>query len=983
MLVRPLLALALAAGSLLASAATPPAPRGKYQAPVMLSLDPAQAETIPDDRTPQLERQPDGQWTWTLRTDENSSRLVFDLDRLGINPNFYDEIHFTFHNRNSLIMLAVELLDFPETDLRRNWYSKIAIGENSPHDWRLDLNMDDDGLSLGPRRSEGRRQLTVTLHKRFLRNQGELPTRQITFSGLRLIRRPVTLGADPFQSVCFQSVCRAVAGGTSLWQWEYRLQLENRESRPVNVTLRSHAEKLRHFAADWQEQNLTLAPRERRAVPLLLTLKPGTPALPVLYSERILPGLRLNDWPELPELHPLLGYRPSFLYATLPPAKAPNLMPTLTPEEQAKTLAEAEAELHRPFAIPEYAIPIHPQQYYDKEANSALTPLSWFRHRSQKSGAIIEFDAHINAGHIGYIHTRNFERILLLGKAYRISGDFALAEAARDRLLEYARSYTTLHRPGTSASTGYLTRLGASTLMTSYSFYKASDAYALIRESACLSAADRQQIEEDFLLPEMRGLYLHNIEFTNMQVEHFRTYARAAAGLNRCWNLLGEALHGDHGYFQIIEKSFSDDGYSHEGAAYHRSIMGPLMEFSAQMREMGMEVMNQRFKRVFDGYILNAPDGITTEPAQLAELRTAYQVYGDPRYLPSLRQAGLSQAEGGEPLRVSTLAENRGFIWLREESPAGFRALSLNYLMIRDRGERDRLHVNFYDPQPLNGEMGRIIYSSPQAKLMEETFGHNCITVDRELQADLPARLALFLDRPLLPAALVTEDPDAPLYPGMRFARAVALCEGLFVVADIFQSLGQAEHAFDAPFYSFWQPGYRHDNGAILVAGQMAEETADTGYPLLQEVRSCQPQGVLAFLSGIPAWNAKTRRHLHTNPSDRYLRVTLLTPPASTFYTANIPRGYRPEPGPLAFLRQHGTGAVFARVAEVVGQRDATGRVRDIRFEPLPQVQDGCSGVWTIRSNDASYRLLINRSGQTVTLDHYTGNDLLHLEKLP
>src|SRR5690606_18751487 len=95
-----------------------------------------------------------------------------------------------------------------------------------------------------------------------------------------------------------------------------------------------------------------------------------------------------------------------------------------------------------------------------------------------------------------------------------------------------------------------------------------------------------------------------------------------------------------------------------------------------------------------------------------------------------------------------------------------------------DRGEHDRLHFSLFDESGrVTGEIGRIIYSASQAHTMENTFGHNSVVIDGKNQAVQPSKLAAFLNRPSLPAALITENPQTPLYPGIEQARVVAILD--------------------------------------------------------------------------------------------------------------------------------------------------------------------------------------------------------------
>lgn len=936
------------------------APIGRYQAPLAVNI--SLEESMVNEKA-HVKRTESG-WNWILSADQTKVTLSFDLDKMKINPAFYDEIQVRFRCRESLVSIALELQDYPVKDLRRSWYSKIAIKPGAWNDWRVDMKLDDDSFQENHQKYSGRK-LNITLQKRYLRIPGEPPSREVDIAEIRFLRRPVDIEFDEFKAEWRKEKNQLV--------WNYFIEVFNRELKEQTVELRNDCSRLKEFAPSWQSKIIKLKPRERISIPLSLSIpEKKASALPVLYSESILPFMKVRDAEPAIEFYPVLGYRPRRIWAVIPPVHKIDIYQRPTEKQQKNLIAAANAALNSAWGIPEFGPAQHPSAYLDKKNNSKLKQLSWFRHQSLKTGEEITDDKKLNQGNIISIHQKNFERALLLGHAWRESGNVIYAEAARDVFLEYARVYPTL---GVNSfyATAYRTRLGQSSLMTSFWFTSAINAYAAIRESAALSNDDRQIIEECFLAPELAVLYGHNIEFTNMQVHHYQVYARGVSVIGKHWNLLGEALYGDHGFYEMIEHSFSEDGMSQEGNVYHIFALNPLLDFARQMRLFGIEVMNRRFKRIFDGMVENTPDGIVRGDAHAKCLLDAWNVYRDTRYLPTLRHHKLLNEPGGELLTVSSVQENNGFVWLREKSPYGFRAVSLNYIMALDRMEYDRLHFSMFDPELLNTEVWRISYGSPQSKLMERTVSHNTVTVDMKDQADVPAKLATFIKRPLMPGALFTEANEAPLYSGVAFSRVAAIFDGIMFIGDLQDS--RDEHTYDWPLYSVWEPWSHKETGWFEFPFEL--KNADTGYPFMIDAKSATTGKGFSVIYGVGAMNRTGLRVDRTAPN-RYVRVTFGEIGDTEVFSAKTPRGHLPEPGPVMMLRQRGKSAAFAAAFEVLNQKNEKTRVNSV--ENI--WRDGVNGAWLINADSGRYLVIVNRTGNKIEIMNKEYHNKLEVIKL-
>lgn len=957
------------------------AQEGRYQAPYVVEFD--LTKGLPAEKPEELadiKKLDSGTLNWHLSADQKGATVVFDLEKMGINPSFYDEIQVKFKNKNSLVALVATILDFPVSDMRRNWYSKIAMKPGVELDWRCDLQLDDDSVNWGYKEYGGQK-FTLTLGKRYLSTTNELPTRDIEIESVRFLRRPVTLSFDEFEAVC--KTDPSIFGDTI--KWTYFLNLKNNESKPHTVTLKVNDSALKNFKPDWSTKNITLNPREKITVPLTCTIPVKSAyELPPLFSEKLLPSIKIETVPELPEFYTVLAYRPRYMWLTVPPKEVK--LPAIPEDRQKKIIAEADKELKSTqFYIPDFAMSAHPQQYIDTKTNSTLKPVSWFRQKIDKTGEIIVNNMWISSANITAIHSSNFNRILTLAQAWNLTGNPVYAEAARDRLLLYADMYGRLPMAISTTSTGFRTRLGRATLMSSYIFDTVTDAYAYIKNSPSVSADDREKIEKQFIIPEMTGLYGHNVEYTNMQAEHFKAYGCAVLAMNDHWNLLGEATYGDHGFYGIVDNSFSDDGMSQEGKAYHAGIMHPLMKYVARMQDYGINLYTPRFKRVFDGLVNNSPFGVADFLPSY--MKDAYKAYGDKAYLPTLKhykymsEEELAKLDGADSeLVTSNILKSNGFIWLREKSEFGKRALFMSTSLNIDRGEHDQLHFNLFDDySQISGEMGRIIYSAPQGWVMEKSWTHNIVTIDGKNHSAMPSDIAAFLSREKMPAVLITDSKESPLYPGVSFSRVAAIFDGIQFVGDMFAS--KDEHVYDRPFMPIWNK----DAGIFKYPFQLTPYSGKTGYEVTKEGKELSPFNEVKSAEVTSSFAIETPLPAERNikeASGRILRIMNYAEKGMSVLDIRIPRGYRPENGgPMFMLRQKGKNAVFAQAFEVIG-KDAKPRVKDISFIPLKGVNDGISGSWMVSTDTARYLIVVNRTGGEVEASGVRTKAMLDVIKL-
>jgi hypothetical protein len=953
-----------------------------------------------------LQQTKSGDIVWRLPEGIEEATLNFDLDAMQIRPRDYDEIHLRFKPRGGEILWQPELTAYPVKGLRRHWYSKFPLQQNEWQTARFDLNRDDDGWWVGGKSDLEHHALNVELTKQWQRVPGEENWREVEIGSIAFVRRVVGVDFD-------EMAARPIDSKTEIG-WTYNLIVTNNDTEPHAAKLRLDTSRQKYFSADWKNKTVTLKPRERRIIPVQLSLsKTAAKKLPPLYSEPVQAFIALDE-KDATEFTPLRGYRPRYLWATLPPAKYefPSVM------DFAKMVAQAEKVLLEDWGVPTYGPATHPQGYYNPATSKTPIPLSWFRHQDPQTGEIFTDDKYV-LSYILTIHKNNFNRAEILADAYRATGDLRFASAAAKVLLEYARQYPFM-RPSAPDATSGRSRLGLNTLMSSYIFPQICDAYAKIKNSAALGDGDRAAIETHFLIPETVAIYDHDIGYSNMQAEHYLAYMHAAFALNY-WPLAGEAIYGDHGFYAMVEHAFSEDGISHEAGAYHWSTLSAMLNFAKFLDARGVNVMNTRFKRVFDGMVNNSPQGIYEQAGTWSAFDFAYRVYREPKYIPTLKAAKLwppsyernvilkgatrpeespkvsngvshrgdpstslvprsaqdddgikAESKIGERLTESSVLPNVGYLWLREQSSRGFRSLSINYISQWDRGEHDRLHFSLFDEHGrVTSEIGRIIYSAPEAVTMESTFAHNTVVVDGKNQEFQPSTLEAFLDRSSLSAALITENPHSPLYPGIEFSRVVAILDGVFFIGDLYH--GKGEHTFDWPFYAPWQPGDNEEIAAprtTLKLENVAEpKSTFSEYPWISKAQSAKTDESISVALRVE--EAESR-----NP--RNLQITFAPMQNALFVSALVPRGYRPKPGPMFFVRRQKTStAQFGAAFDIVAP-DEKNCIQKVENIPITEK----AAAWRVQMANGKYLIVINRSGGAVRADDFETKETLYVARM-
>ena len=921
------------------------------------------AVPIPQDQKPSfyrfdlsktgLTKQKSGSWLWKIPANKEQQKIVFDLDALKIMPNDFDEIRVLLKNVKADSRLMVRITDYPSTDQLRSWYSKTDIPENELVDLRFDMRLDDDGWWHGTK-PRGGRKLEVSLLKAYRRTPGEPPDRETEIHAIEFIRRSADISFDEI-SAEFKESWRSLI-------WRYNLVILNREATPRKVDLVIDTKKLKHFKVDWSKKTLNLAPREKVVIPLEIYISKSDAAkLPTLYSERVLPKL---IFPDAPPVFPLIGYRPRYVWGTIPIQNIKyQLELPKTEADRKKLIAEAEKDVAKPFSVPPQVVPAYCAIFKPRE----MEALSFYRVRDRKTGKDISKMENVTASYVYHHNQQTFLAIKRMGQAYKLTGNKAYAEKIRDILLEYAYWFRFLP-PQSPSSTSGGSRLTFTTLDLSYFLADGVAGYGAVKDSGVFGKSDQDLIENTIFLPLMKELYTHNIEYTNMQLHHIGAYGTSAIILNRCQNLFGDALYGDHGFHSFQEKGFTGDGMALEGGVYHWYGVVPLLKFAEKMRATGIELTGKKFKPIYDYGIRNSPDGLA-EATLRATYITAWQLFKDKNYLPTLKlikklPAGIDPKSVPDTLDLgSTLQKNNGYAWLRENSKYGFRAAAINWIMGWDRLEHDRLTYRLFDEKGMiSHEVHRVGYTNPGAD-MEATISHNTIVVDEKYAAPNASTLAAFLDRKSMPALLITENPESRLYPETDFSRVMAIFDGIIFVGDKVAAIDGKDHTYDWPFYNPWQPWTKPGKLEFNVPGKF-DKQLKTSYEHVKSSYCAPASDGMKVNVDIP--KSTNLRGFDVRPKpDRKLFMTFALPQKTTVAKFMIGRGHKPKPGPMLLMRQQGRDAEFACAFDVVknGGKERIQSVKSLKFTPANPL----SAVWEVKADSGTYYVIVNRTGKELT----------------
>lgn len=435
-------------------------------------------------------------------------------------------------------------------------------------------------------------------------------------------------------------------------------------------------------------------------------------------------------------------------------------------------------------------------------------------------------------------HKANYKTIAGAGALYRLTGDRAYADFARDILLEYARLYPTLglHPAGRSSVKG---KLFWQALNDSVWLVYASQGYDAIRDT--LSAEDRAKIDNDVFRRMAAFLSEDNADYFD-RIHNHATWATAGVGMTgyvlRDPDLVDRALRGTKhdgqaGFLRQIDLLFSPDGYYAEGPYYQRYALAPFVIFARAIQQnqpqegifqrrggVLIKAVTNLLQSTYDGLIVPVNDALPEKGIRSEEIVTgvaiAYAQTQDPGLL-SIAQAqgrtlispdGLAIAEGvasgaAQPFAFRSLQLRDGpdgdlgaLDFLRDNGPDGQLLVFKATQQGQGHGHFDRLNWLFYDNgNAIVRDYGAARFINVEAKdgggyldendsWAQQTVAHNALVVNGQSQfggvwqrGEEHGTTPLLFETDADNGVQIVSARTADAYPGVVLTRTLALVE--------------------------------------------------------------------------------------------------------------------------------------------------------------------------------------------------------------
>ncbi len=462
-------------------------------------------------------------------------------------------------------------------------------------------------------------------------------------------------------------------------------------------------------------------------------------------------------------------------------------------------------------------------------------------------------------------HKRNYKAIYLAGQLFRITGEQAYAEYARDMLLGYADMYPNLpdHPARKNQNPG---RIFWQVLNDAVWLVHAVQGYGDIRDM--LSDADRQRIDDQVF---RRAAYFLSVESqqTFDRIHNHATWATAGVGMTGY--LLGDrdmverALKGSDksgtaGFLRQTELLFSPEGYYNEGPYYQRYALMPFMVFADAIERNDpdrriwehrdgilLKALRTTVQLTYGGYFFPFNDAIRDKSLKTDELyhgiAIAYARTRDPSLLSIaefqdrtvLSENGLllaSDLAAGKaepfPFRSMLLGDgpegdDGALAILRQGSgPKSTALIAKNTSQGLGHGHFDKLGWQLYDNgNEIIRDYGAARFLNIEAKeggrylpenttWAKSTVAHNTLVVDESSHFDGKVKVAnqhaptqlYFSDTPGLQVSSASIDTA---YDGVTLTRTIVMpnIPGLEapIVLDLTRGESDAAHLYDLPLH--------------------------------------------------------------------------------------------------------------------------------------------------------------------------------------
>ncbi|MBB3857128.1 hypothetical protein FHY29_002501 [Xanthomonas arboricola] len=564
---------------------------------------------------------------------------------------------------------------------------------------------------------------------------------------------------------------------------------------------------------------------------------------------------------------------PAAEQAAQPQPRATDAAPVLATAQQWREMASAGARL-----------PVFAREQARAEASMRA---------AMRAGVDVPVPSDPGGGASHEQHKRNYQAIQAAGALYRLTGDRAYADYARDVLLAYARLYPRLgaHPAGRGQVPG---RLFWQSLNDSVWLVYASQGYDAIRDT--LSAQDRATIDRD-VFARMAHFLCDESADNFDKIHNHATWAVAAVGMTgyvlRDQALVDKALRGSRrdgkaGFLAQVDQLFSPDGYYAEGPYYQRYALAPFVLFANAIernqpqqrifqRRDGvlLKAVNSLVQSSYGGYFFPINDAILDKGLDTEELVAgigiAYAQTHDAQLL-SIAQRQRRVLLTPEGLVVATaLTQDRaqpfafGSVLLRDGAQGDQGALAIlrsggedgQTLVMKNtsqgmgHGHFDKLNWLFYDNgQRVVTDYGAARFLNVEAKAggiylpentswAKQTVAHNTLVVNEtsHFNGDWKVGEQHAPTQLLFASTADTQIVSARMqqaYDGVSFTRTQALLSHpqlpLPVVVDLLRVNASAPARYDLPL---------HFNGQIMQVGFKAER-ALTQRPVLGKANGYQ-----------------------------------------------------------------------------------------------------------------------------------------------
>lgn len=495
------------------------------------------------------------------------------------------------------------------------------------------------------------------------------------------------------------------------------------------------------------------------------------------------------------------------------------------------------------YACPEHGAALRTGEKIGEWQWEHICPVDNKRFRSDPARPEHDYDGCV----LMTVHGQLAHRVRDLGILYQVTGSRQYADKAREIACLYAERYASypLHTIRGEAQIGS-GKVGPQTLDEAVWLIPMAQGVDLIWD--ILSEPERNLLTQKLFLPAAREIILPH----QMGVHNIQCWKNSAVGLigllTEDENLIQQAIHHpERGYWTQMRKGVTADGMWWEGAwGYHFYTLSSLWPLTEAARYCGINLYGEELKRMYDApfrfmmpnFHLPAFNDSTEVnlQAQAPTYELAYARYKNPLYL---------------PLLVSSNRQNDFALWFGEENlpnPSPIAWHRANYpasgyaILAKGRGEKatwlclkygphggghghpDKLHLELYsNGASISADPGMARYGVPiHGDWYRTTVAHNTVVVDEKDQQPAEGKCLRFGDTDGVD--FVVADAG-PIYPDVRFVRAVALLdEDVIVVLDRVQC--EQEHTKidialhlqgewgKLPTGSAWQPpnlrGYKY-----------------------------------------------------------------------------------------------------------------------------------------------------------------------------